>query len=86
MGARVLDGARIGRGAMVGAGALVPPGMTVPPGVLALGTPARVARTLREEEKAELAVSAEHYVVYAEAYLNAGIGVTSGGSGRERSR
>jgi carbonic anhydrase/acetyltransferase-like protein (isoleucine patch superfamily) len=74
MGARVLDGARIGAGAMVGAGALVPPGMEIPPGVLALGTPARVARALRDEEKARLAVSADHYVVYAEEYRCAGIG------------
>ena len=43
-GATVLDGAVIGSRALVAAGATVPPGMHVPDGMLAVGTPARVAR------------------------------------------
>jgi carbonic anhydrase/acetyltransferase-like protein (isoleucine patch superfamily) len=43
-GATVLDGAVIGSRALVAAGATVPPGMRVPDGMLAVGTPARVAR------------------------------------------
>ncbi|HUD76778.1 MAG TPA: gamma carbonic anhydrase family protein [Streptosporangiaceae bacterium] len=43
-GATVLDGAVIGSRALVAAGSTVPPGMTVPDGMLAVGTPARVAR------------------------------------------
>ena len=43
-GATVLDGAIIGRRALVAAGSVVPPGMTVPDGMLAVGTPARIAR------------------------------------------
>jgi carbonic anhydrase/acetyltransferase-like protein (isoleucine patch superfamily) len=45
-GATVLDGAVIGRRALVAAGSVVPPGMTVPDGMLAVGTPARVARAV----------------------------------------
>ena len=43
-GATVLDGATIGAHALVAAGSTVPPGMTVPDGMLAVGSPARVAR------------------------------------------
>jgi carbonic anhydrase/acetyltransferase-like protein (isoleucine patch superfamily) len=43
-GATVLDGAVIGSRALVAAGSTVPPGMRIPDGMLAVGTPARVAR------------------------------------------
>jgi carbonic anhydrase/acetyltransferase-like protein (isoleucine patch superfamily) len=43
-GATVLDGAVIGARALVAAGSTVPPGMVIPDGMLAVGTPARVAR------------------------------------------
>jgi carbonic anhydrase/acetyltransferase-like protein (isoleucine patch superfamily) len=43
-GATVLDGAVIGNRALVAAGATVPPGMQIPAGMIAVGTPARVAR------------------------------------------
>jgi carbonic anhydrase/acetyltransferase-like protein (isoleucine patch superfamily) len=43
-GATVLDGAVIGSRALVAAGATVAPGMRIPDGMLAVGTPARVAR------------------------------------------
>jgi carbonic anhydrase/acetyltransferase-like protein (isoleucine patch superfamily) len=46
----------------VGAGALVPENKEYPDGVLLIGSPARVARELRPEEKYFLEVSAEHYV------------------------
>lgn len=45
-GATVLDGAKIGARAMVGAGAVVTPDTEVPPGMLAVGVPAKVARSL----------------------------------------
>jgi carbonic anhydrase/acetyltransferase-like protein (isoleucine patch superfamily) len=50
-GATVLDGAVIGSRALVAAGSTVPPGMTIPPGMLAVGTPARVARTVSGSAK-----------------------------------
>src|SRR5580698_3133553 len=43
-GATVLDGAVVGSRALVAAGSTVPPGMRIPDGMLAVGTPARVAR------------------------------------------
>jgi carbonic anhydrase/acetyltransferase-like protein (isoleucine patch superfamily) len=65
MGAIVMNGAEIGEGAMIAAGALVPPGLKIPPGVLAVGSPAKVKRTLTDEEKQDLRESAEHYVELA---------------------
>ena len=66
-GAIVLDGATVEAGAMVAAGALIPPGMVVPTGMLAVGVPARIARSLRSSERADLATSAARYVEYAAA-------------------
>lgn len=53
-GATVLDGAIIGSHALVAAGATVPPGLVVPDGMLAVGTPAKVAR--------EVSGGARHWV------------------------
>ncbi len=53
IGAVVLDGAVIGEEALVGAGAVVPPGAVVPDRTLVLGTPARPARELSADERAE---------------------------------
>lgn len=50
-GATVLDGAIIGSHALVAGGSTVPPGMTVPDGMLAVGTPARVAREVSGSAK-----------------------------------
>lgn len=61
MGSTVLDNAEIGEFTMVGAGSLVT-GKKFPPGVLLLGSPAKVARELTDEEKESLKQSALHYV------------------------
>lgn len=61
MGSTVLDNAEIGEFTMVGAGSLVT-GKIFPPGVLLLGSPAKVARELTDEEKESLKQSALHYV------------------------
>jgi len=68
MGSIILDGARIGRGSIVGAGALVTPGTIIPPGSMVMGSPARVKRTLTDEEQARIASSAAHYVELAREY------------------
>lgn len=65
IGAIVLDGAVVGREAMVGAGALVPPHMVVPARALVLGSPARVVRTLGDEEVARVERTARRYVELA---------------------
>jgi len=68
MGAIVLDNAEIGEDSIVGAGALVTEGMKVPPGSLVLGIPARVARSLRPDEKARILKSAQNYIEYSRNY------------------
>lgn len=65
IGAVVLDDAVVRTHSMVAAGAVVPPGMVVEGGTLVAGVPARVIRTLRDEEIADLPRSALRYVEYA---------------------
>jgi carbonic anhydrase/acetyltransferase-like protein (isoleucine patch superfamily) len=47
----VLDNARVGAGSWVAAGSVVPPNFVVPPGVLVRGSPAKVVRDVRAEER-----------------------------------
>lgn len=68
IGSIVLDAAVIGEGAMIGAGSLVTPGTIIPPGVLAIGSPARVKRSLSGEELEYVRTSAPHYVELARQY------------------
>jgi gamma-carbonic anhydrase len=68
MSSVILDGARIRRGAMVAAGALILQGMEIPEGVLAAGVPAKIKRTLTEEEKLFLIKAANDYVGYVADY------------------
>ena len=70
MGAVVMDGAEIGEESMIAAGSLVSPGTIIPPRVLAVGSPCRVKRPLREEEIQSLHLSAEHYFELAQNYQN----------------
>jgi carbonic anhydrase/acetyltransferase-like protein (isoleucine patch superfamily) len=60
-GATVLDGAVIGSRALVAAGATVPPGMVVPDGMLAIGTPAKVARAVSGAAKEWVDANPEAY-------------------------
>lgn len=68
MGATLLDGAVIGRRSIVGANALVTQGTVVPPGSLVLGMPAKVVRSLGEEEQLEIAGWAKKYLLVAAAH------------------
>jgi carbonic anhydrase/acetyltransferase-like protein (isoleucine patch superfamily) len=68
MGATVLDGARIGARSIVGAGAVVTPRMIVPRGSMVLGTPAKVVRTLSDDEQLALRGWAEKYIDVASAH------------------
>jgi carbonic anhydrase/acetyltransferase-like protein (isoleucine patch superfamily) len=65
MGAVLMDGAVIGEDCIVGAGALVTEGTIVPPKSLILGSPARVKRSVTEDELAWIRQSAANYVRYA---------------------
>ena len=69
MSATILDGAVIGKESIVGAGALVTGGKIFPPRSLILGSPAKVVRSLDDEEVAGLYRSAERYVAFKEEYL-----------------
>jgi carbonic anhydrase/acetyltransferase-like protein (isoleucine patch superfamily) len=51
MHAVVMDNARLGAGSWVAAGSVVPPNLVVPPNVLVRGSPAKVVRELRPEER-----------------------------------
>ena len=68
MQAVILNGAVIGRHCLVGAGALVTEGKTFPERSLILGTPAKVVRTLSDEEVAGLETSARHYTERGQQY------------------
>jgi carbonic anhydrase/acetyltransferase-like protein (isoleucine patch superfamily) len=68
IGAIVLSGARIGRGCIVGAGALVTEGTVVPDRTVVLGSPAKVARPVTEQQAVEIRAGAAHYVANAARY------------------
>ncbi len=69
MGAVVLDDAKVGPESLVAAGAVVGPGTVIPPRTLARGVPARVARSLTEQELEQLKFSFESYLKLKNVYL-----------------
>jgi carbonic anhydrase/acetyltransferase-like protein (isoleucine patch superfamily) len=68
MGATVLDGAVIETGGLLGAGGLLSPGKRIGRNELWMGAPARLKRVLSEEERAEFAATATHYVDLAQRH------------------
>jgi carbonic anhydrase/acetyltransferase-like protein (isoleucine patch superfamily) len=64
----VLNGAKIGKNCLVGAGALVTEGKEFPDNSLIIGSPAKVARTLTDEQVAALKQSADSYSARAAYY------------------
>jgi len=68
MHAVIMNGCRIGRNCLIGANSLVPEGKEIPDGMLAMGTPARVVRPLKEEEVAYLVRIPESYKRRAQRY------------------
>ena len=62
MGAIIMDGAELGDESILAAGALVPPGKKLEGGHLYVGSPAKAARPLTDEEREKLVYSARHYV------------------------
>lgn len=72
MAATVMDGAIIRSGVMLAAGSLVPPGHELEGGFLWVGSPARKARPLREQEEGFLDYSAGHYVELKNRHLAGG--------------
>lgn len=64
----VLNGARIGKGCLVGAGAVVTEGKEFPDNSLILGAPAKVVRTLTEQDAQRLLASAAGYAARGQRY------------------
>ena len=58
----VMNGARIGPHSLIGANTLIPEGKEIPEGVLVLGSPGKIVRDLKQEEKDYLLKIAQGYV------------------------
>ncbi|WP_019673935.1 gamma carbonic anhydrase family protein [Psychrobacter lutiphocae] len=61
IGAVVLNNAKIGKNCIIGAKALVTEGKEIPDNSLVMGAPAKVVKTLNEQQVAMLKLSALHY-------------------------
>lgn len=68
IGAIVLNGAKVGAGSVVAAGALVPEGAVIPPDSLVMGIPAKVKRSVTDEEKKRFDLNIQHYLDKTELY------------------
>jgi len=64
----VLNGAKIGKGVLVGANSLITEGKEIPDGVLVVGSPGKVVRELKPEERAALLKIASGYVERSRLY------------------
>ena len=64
----VMNGARIGKGSLVGANTLIAEGKEIPDGVLILGSPGKIVRDLKQEEKDYLLGIARGYVERSRYY------------------
>lgn len=69
MGAILLGGSVIGDESLVAAGAVVKEKFVVPPRSLVVGIPAKIVRTLTDDEVAAIRASAEGYVKKIRLYL-----------------
>jgi carbonic anhydrase/acetyltransferase-like protein (isoleucine patch superfamily) len=58
----VMNGARIGRNSLIGANSLIAEGKEIPDGVLVLGSPGKIVRELKQEEKDYLLGIAQGYI------------------------
>ncbi len=68
IGAVVLNGAKIGKSSIVGAGSLVTEGKEFPDNSMIMGSPAKVVRTLSDEQAAGIRHIALHYVANAKRF------------------
>ena len=66
--ATILDEAIIHSDVIIAAGSLVPPGKELESGYLYMGSPAKKARKLTDDERASIPKYAENYVKYSRAY------------------
>ncbi|MBW8763410.1 MAG: gamma carbonic anhydrase family protein [Microbacterium sp.] len=71
MGSVVLSGAVVGAGCLVAGGAVVLGGTEIPDGSLVAGVPAKVRRTLSDEERAGLIANADIYLGHTQTHTQA---------------
>jgi carbonic anhydrase/acetyltransferase-like protein (isoleucine patch superfamily) len=64
----IMNGARIGRGTLIGANTLIAEGKEIPDGVLVLGSPGKIVRELKPEERNHLLTVARGYVERSRFY------------------
>jgi carbonic anhydrase/acetyltransferase-like protein (isoleucine patch superfamily) len=64
----IMNGARIGRGTLIGANTLIAEGKEIPDGVLVLGSPGKIVRSLKQEERDYLLEVASGYVERSRFY------------------
>ncbi len=64
----VMNGAKIGKATLVGANTLIAEGKVIPDGVLVLGSPGKIVRELKPEERAFLLKIASGYVERSKLY------------------
>ncbi|WP_459128892.1 gamma carbonic anhydrase family protein [Guggenheimella bovis] len=69
MGATVLDGAKIGNHCIIGANSLVSQNKVIPDGSMVYGSPAKVIRSLSEEEIRFLEEHAKEYIDLSKNYI-----------------
>ncbi len=68
IGAIILNDVRIGEGSIIAAGAVLPEHMVVPPRSLVVGVPARVRRTLGDQDREMILQYARNYLDYSAVY------------------
>lgn len=69
IGATILNNARVGEGSIIAAGAVVPEQMVIPPNSLVVGVPAKVKKTLGDEDRKLILKYAQNYLDYTKIYL-----------------
>ena len=72
MGAIILDGCIIGENCLIGAGSLLTPRTVIPDGSLVLGSPAKVIRELKENEKQNIIQNSRDYKGLCDKYISEG--------------
>lgn len=68
IGSVILNGAKIGKGCLIGANSLVTERTEIPDHSMVLGSPAKVVKTLTEEQVANLGINAKVYVANAQRF------------------
>ncbi len=68
IGAVILNNAKIGKNCIIGAKALVTEGKEIPDNSLVMGAPAKVVKTLTDEQAAMIKESAMHYAARCQTF------------------